>query len=171
MQIPELLTDFRVYSEGADLLGVATVSLPSFDPETDEIRGAGIAGTIDTPALGQMKSMQVGLDFRTMTKATYTLQAPKIQKVNLYGSLQMMDGAAGTLKQIPCKIYIQGLPKKKELGKFDSGKKTETKIEFEIVYIKITLEGKDVVELDKLNYIYMVDGKDYLADVRPNLGL
>ena len=85
--------------------------------------------------------------------------------------MQHFDGAAGEIKEIPCKIYVHGLPKKKELGKFDSGKKTDTKLELELTYIKITLDDKDKLELDKLNYIFVVDGKDYLAAVRANLGL
>ena len=31
------------------------------------------------------------------------------------------------------------------------------------------LDGKKVVEVDPLNFIYMVNGKDYLADVRKAL--
>ncbi len=170
-RIPDKLTDFRVYDDAQDLLGVADVTLPSFEADTDEIKGAGLAGSIETPALGQFKSMQVGLSFRTPTTSSFKLLAPKSHKLSLYGSLQHFDGGTGTIAEIPCKIYVQGLPKKKEMGKFDSGKKTETKIEFELTYIKITLDGADKVELDKLNYIYVVDGTDYLADVRANLGL
>lgn len=170
-RIPDKLTDFRIYNDAQDLLGVADIDLPDFEADSDEIKGAGLAGVLDTPALGQFKSLQVGLNFRTPTDATFTLLAPKVHKLSLYGSIQHFDGVASEIKEIPCKIYVHGLPKKKSMGKFDSGKKTETKLELELTYIKISLDGEDKLELDKLNYIFMVDGKDYLAAVRVNLGL
>ena len=46
----------------------------------------------------------------------------------------------------------------------------DTQIEFEVPYMKIELDGKERVELDKYNYIYKVDGVDQLADVRAALG-
>ena len=43
--------------------------------------------------------------------------------------------------------------------------------EFECTYLKITLDGKDMVEIDKLNYKCVIDGTDYLADIRTALGM
>ncbi|MDR3089852.1 MAG: phage major tail tube protein [Desulfobulbaceae bacterium] len=170
-QIPDKLTDFRAYNESNDMLGVVDIDLPSFEAETDEIKGAGLAGTLDTPALGQHKSMTVGLNFRAPTDNSLGLLAPKVHRLALYGSIQHFDGGKGEIIEVPCRIYAHGLPKKKEMGKFESAKQTGTKVEFELTYIKITLDGKDKVEVDKLNYIFAVDGKDYLAAVRVNLGL
>lgn len=170
-RIPDKLTDFRVYNDAQDLLGVADVDMPSFEADGDELSGAGVAGTIDTPALGQFKSLTVGLNFRTPTEASLTLLAPRTHKLSLYGSIQHFDGASGEIKEVPCKVFVHGLPKKKELGKLESAKKTGTKVEFELTYIKISLDGEDKLELDKLNYIFTVDGRDYLATVRANLGL
>lgn len=170
-KIPDKLTDFRVYDDSQDLLGVADIELPSFEAESDELKGAGLAGVLETPALGQMKSLQLGMTFRTPTASSFKLLAPHVHKLSLYGSLSLFDGGRGEIREIPCKVYVHGLPKKKEMGKFDSAKQTGTKIEFELTYIKITLDGVDQVELDKLNYIYRIGDVDYLADVRVNLGL
>lgn len=170
-QIPDKLTDFRVFNDAQDLIGVVDVDLPDLEADTEELRGAGIAGTIETPALGQLKSLTVGLSFRTMTDSSHKLLAPKAHKLTLYGSLQFFDGASGENAEKQCKIYVQAIPKKKSLGKFDSGKQTETKMELEATYLKLTLDGEDRIEIDKLNYIYAIDGTDYLADVRTNLGL
>lgn len=44
--VPERLIAFRVYGEGNDLLGTANVTLPTIEPMTDTVTGAGIAGEI-----------------------------------------------------------------------------------------------------------------------------
>jgi len=48
---------------------------------------------------------------------------------------------------------------------------SDTKNTFEVDYIKISIDGKERVELDKYNYICKVDGVDYLSAVREALGL
>ena len=46
----------------------------------------------------------------------------------------------------------------------------DTQMEFEVVYMKIYLDNRERIELDKYNYIYKVDGVDQLTDVRIALG-
>ena len=40
-----------------------------------------------------------------------------------------------------------------------------------MIYIKVMLEGEVMVEIDKYNYICVIAGVDYLAEVRTALGL
>lgn len=49
--IPEKLIDFRCYSDGTDLLGMVDVTLPKVDLMSETVKGAGIAGEIDTQEL------------------------------------------------------------------------------------------------------------------------
>ena len=51
-QVPEKLINFRVYLDGNNLIGVADVELPSIEAMTETVKGAGIAGEIDSPTLG-----------------------------------------------------------------------------------------------------------------------
>ena len=56
------------------------------------------------------------------------------------------------------------------MGKMETGKQMETATEFEVYYLKLVVDGKDKIEIDKLNYIFVVDGVDYLKDVNSQLG-
>jgi phage tail tube protein FII len=40
-----------------------------------------------------------------------------------------------------------------------------------VVYISVSIDGKKVLEIDKFNYICIIDGEDYLKDVRKALGI
>lgn len=60
---------------------------------------------------------------------------------------------------------------KTELGKLDVGATTDTSNVIETTYIKITIDGETVLELDKYNYICNIGGFDFLKEVRKALGL
>ncbi len=169
-KIPEKLINFAVYNEGAELLGVADATLPSLEYMTDSVSGAGIAGELDSPVVGHFKSMSVGLKFRTITGNVAELAAPRAHQLDLRGSIQMYDSASGTYIPTPVKVVVMASPKKAALGKFDVGKPQDSETELEISYLKMWLDGQEVVEIDKYNYLCVIDGVDYLAAVRDNLG-
>ena len=171
MQVPEKLINFRVYKDGADLIGLADVTMPSFDAVTDTVKGAGLAGEIDSPVIGHFKSMEVQLNWRTVTKDNSFLAKPESVNLDLRGAQQVYDSSTGKFKTSRLKVVVRGVPKKFEMGKLDMGASVGSSNTLEVNYIKVTLDDKDVIELDKFNYIYKVDGEDWLADVREALGL
>ena len=171
MQVPEKLINFRVYKDGTDLIGVADVSMPSFEAVTDTVKGAGLAGEFDSPVLGHFKSMEVQLNWRTVNKNNSFLAKPESVTLDLRGAQQVYDSGTGKFKTSRLKVVVRGVPKKFEMGKLDMGASVGSSNTLEVNYIKVTLDDKDVIELDKFNYIYKVDGEDWLADVREALGL
>ena len=171
MNIPEKLINFRAYENGDDLLGVADVTLPSLQAMTETIKGAGLAGEIDSPVLGHYSSIETQLTWRSVYKNNLKLAAPKGLTLDLRGAVQVRDSESGNFVVLPVKVVVRGVPKNLELGKFDVGVATGTTTTLEVDYIKVTVDGSDVLELDKYNYICKIDGTDYLSEVREALGL
>ena len=171
MNVPEKLINFRVYNEGADLLGVADITLPTLESMTETIKGAGLAGEIDSPVLGHYGSQTVELNWRTLYKPNVLLAAPKAVTLDMRGANQVKDSESGSYVVQPVKVVVRGVPKSTELGKLDVGTGSESKNTLEVDYIKVTIDGADVLELDKYNYICKVDGTDYLSEVREALGM
>ena len=171
-ELPEILQNFRVYESGGnDLKGVVDVTLPSLESLTESVKGAGIAGEYETPVVGHYKSMTVSLKYRTATAGLLALSAPKIHALDLRGAIQSRDDASGTLRTVPMRVAVRCSPKKTEPGKFEVGAGMDASNEFECTYLKITLDGKDMVEIDKLNYKCVIDGTDYLSEIRSALGM
>ena len=54
-------------------------------------------------------------------------------------------------------------------GVMKKGGKGQPSITKEITYIKITMDGKTEVELDKLNNICIMGGVDLLAEIRSQI--
>lgn len=170
--VPEKLINYKVYLDGTDMIGLADVQLPSFEAMTETIKGAGIAGEIDSPTLGHFGSMTLTLNFRTITADNAgVLLKPKSHSFDLRGAQQQYDAGSGEYSVSPVKVVVKAAPKVANLGKLEVGTMTETSNEFEVSYIKITIDNKEIVELDKFNYIYKVMGTDYMADARTALGL
>ena len=77
----------------------------------------------------------------------------------------------GEYKTCAIKVLVVGTPKSTELGKFDMGTTTGTANTLETSYIKVTIDGKPMVEIDKYNYVCVINGVDYLKGSREALGL
>ena len=168
---PEKLINFRVYQDGDDLLGISDVTLPKLDSITETVKGAGVAGEIDDPTIGHFGSMELELNWRSLVKSNIVLAKPTGVHLDLRGACQGHDSAKNVLKTMPVKIVVEGTPKSTDLGKLDMGATTDTKNTIEVTYIKITVDGETVLEIDKFNYICVIGGVDYMADIRDALGL
>ncbi|MDR1510428.1 MAG: phage major tail tube protein, partial [Synergistaceae bacterium] len=150
--------------------GIAEVTLPNFEAMTETTSGAGIAGEIEMPVLGHIGSMTVEISWRTMTADATKLLKQEGQYLDMRGSIEQYNERTGDLSSFPMKVTVFGVPKNLNLGNLNVGTGSDTSTELECTYIKVTLDGREVIEFDRFNYIYRVHGKDYLASVRRDLG-
>ena len=169
--IPERLVNFRVFNDNKDLLGIATVELPEISAMTDTVSGAGIAGEVDSPVLGHFGSMTCTLTWRTIEGDVLSLAKQQSHTLEVRGSQQNYDAAHGMYSTVPVRAVLRVVPKTLSLGSFEPGSATDTSNEFEVLYLKLLINGKEVCEIDKYNYICSFGGSDVLASVRADLGL
>lgn len=169
--IPENMNSYMVYLDGERLLGTANVDLPSLDNMAQKVTGAGIAGEVEAMILGHYSAMSMSISWRTITAEAVRLATPEAHSIELRGSQQRSDAATGQISTFPVKIIATIMPKKTSLGKMVIAGQTDTKNEFEVTYIKIYVDGDEIIEIDKYNFICRIDGTDYLESVRSDLGL
>ncbi|WP_268570111.1 phage major tail tube protein [Paenibacillus larvae] len=170
-QVKDKIVGYTVYRNGSQFLGVATVELPSLEYLSDSVKGAGIAGEVESPVLGQFGSMTCSLSWSTMDPAAIELLAPEAHALDFRASQQSYNTATGVYATEGAKISVRAIPKSVELGSFEVGAAMDGKTEFEVIYLKVSVGEKVLLELDKFNFIFVVNGKDHLADVREHLGL
>ena len=156
--IPELLNHYNVYNDANKLVGVSgDVELPDFEAITE----------IEAAATGQFSSMTIKIPFSVLYEDMFTLvNSATGVNVTLRGSAQFMDPTTGITDHYPVKVVVRGKCKKYSLGKMTKGKKMDPSVELEILYIKIDVNSKPVVELDKANFKYAVNGVDLLEKIR-----
>ena len=165
--VPEKITKFNVYTDGDRQLGVAEITLPPLEFMTTEIKGAGVAGTMDSPGGGQFASLVCTLNWRITTEDVFTLLEPRGHELDLYGEQLEWDAGNGEYVH----LYIRALTKKLDLGKFGTMETQDGSSEHELYYLKIDIDGTEQVEIDKMNYIFKVQGYDWLANTRRNIGM
>jgi uncharacterized protein len=170
--IPEKLNDFRVFVSGStDLLGVADLQLPSFDAMTDTVSGAGIAGEYESPNIGHFQSMKFTINWRMITDEITSFLQPGPIQIDCRLANQEYDRTVGQQVFKANRVVVKGQVIKNDLGKAAKNSPYEGSSEIEVTYIKVERDGKTLVELDKINYIYNVNGVDYMADIRKALGM
>lgn len=170
-KIPERLINYNAYSKNNTLYGMATVELPELEAMSETVTGAGIAGEVESPTLGQYASMTATFTWRTIERAAFELSTPGSHNVDLRGSQQVYNAGTGTYDTSAVRVSLLVTPKNTSLGSFEPGAQTDTEQEFEVLYIKMWIDGKEVLEIDKFNYIVRFNGKDVLAKVRRDLGM
>ncbi|MCC8056433.1 phage major tail tube protein [Cloacibacillus sp.] len=170
-KIPDKNINFNIYNEDNILYGVAEVTLPDFEAMAESMSGAGIAGEAEIPVIGHFGSMGLSMKWRTVTKEASDLMAQKAHSLECRGSVQRYNAGEGKLESYPIKITTKAVPKKFGLGSLNVGKSSDSESSFEILYIKVVVDGAEVVELDKYNYIFRVNDVDYLESIRKDLGL
>ena len=168
--IPEKSINFKVYLNDEDLLGIAEGTIPALEAMTSEVKGAGVAGVVESIVLGHFNSTTLSLTWRTVTNDFMKLYAHKTNNIDLYASLQRYDAGLGEYKTEQLHVYLKATTKTSTPGNLVVGDNMDTQTEFEITYMMIELDHKERVLLDKYNYVYRVDGVDYLAGVRADLG-
>lgn len=169
--IPEKLINYSVYLNGTQYLGAADVTLPTIESLTETFSGAGIAGEVDSPTLGHYASMTVSMTWRTLTKESMLLLAPESHLIDFRMSQQLYNTATSSLGSSGARVTIKGMPKSGELGTLNVGQTTGTTNEIEVTYIKVVSESLTILEIDKFAFKAIINGKDYLADVRKQLGM
>ena len=169
--IPEKITKFNVYSDDSRLLGVADGNFPSLEFMTTEIKGSGIAGTLDSPGGGTFSSIVVTLNWRTTTKDFMQLAIPGSHTLDMYAELLSYNAGTGGYMADSLHFYLKAFTKKLDMGKLSDMESQEGSTEHEVYYMKVDINNQEQLLIDKYNYIYRVQGTDYLADTRRNIGM
>lgn len=170
-RIPDKLINAKVYYEGkTELVGTADAELPTLEYITEALAGLGLAGEIETPVMGHFKGLPFKFKWNVPNKQSLTLLQTTTHHLEVYGAIQHLDAAGGELESQQCKVVLRGLPKKVGLGKVEPGKKMDPETELECSYLKVWLEGEEVLEIDKFNFVCTIMGKDMLEKVRNDLG-
>lgn len=165
--IPEKINDFNAYLNGTKMIGVAaSVTLPEVTMKTSTVSGAGVSGELDSPSIGQFESMEQEVQFNTLYSSATDMLSP-LSTVNLtFRAAQQVYKKTGGYDFKGLRVVEMGRVKKLNLGKVEKGESMEATVTLELSYLLVEVDGKKILEVDKLNGIYKVNNKDMLASVK-----
>ncbi|MBD5499076.1 MAG: phage major tail tube protein [Lachnospiraceae bacterium] len=166
--VPEVINNYNVYHNGNVLIGVSgSVTLPSFEAITEEVSGAGVLGSYDTSIAGMYSSMTQEVPFRILDEDIFTLMNPsELVDLTFRASAQSTVKSTGAVDYKGMRIVERGRLKSFTPGNYELGKQMGSSVTLELMYIMIEVGGVTKLEYDKLNSVFVVNGKDLLEKVR-----
>ena len=169
-KVDELVVNYAIYENATEYLGTTEVTLPDLEFMSEEMTGAGIAGTVEEIITGHMSAMTATFNFRTVTSAAVKLMEPRVHKIDLRVAQQQMNMRTSETNINNVKHIMRLKPKKTALGKVAAASTADVSGEYAVSYYAMYMDGKKVTEIDPLNFICIINGVDYLAQVRKALG-
>lgn len=172
MALPRKLKYLNLFNDGLSYMGVvSSVTLPKLTRKLENYRGGGMNGAapvdlgLDDDALnvewtiGGLPDDPLWSQYAAASAATVPLR--------FCGSYQRDD----TGDVVAVEIVLRGRHKEMDFGDQKQGEDTETKISTQCTYYKLTVDGKERIEIDTINMIERVNGVDMLEQHRRNIGL
>ena len=166
---PEVVNHYKVYfGDANEAVGQSgEVELPDFEAIKETLDGGGILGEIEDPVTGHFEAMKITIPFAVLWADMFRMiNTTNTPMVTLRGSMQVMDHGTGETDYVPVRIVLKGKATSTKLGTMKRGGKTESELEMEVFYIKVEVDGETLVELDKLNFVYVLNGVDLMQKVR-----
>lgn len=145
------------------------LQLPSIEKLTDTIKGSGIMGEIDLPSYGQIGPMTLTINNRADNAQYAMLSRPGEIKFEIVWAVDVFDSNSIRIGVQQHKVFITGVSKKYDMGKIDVNSGADGSSEFEVYYLRKIVDGKEVLLIDKFNYKYVVNGIDYMSELRTAL--
>lgn len=165
--IPEKVTNFRLYHNGADeLLGVVDFEIPKLEGMTETLTGAGIAGEIESVTLGHMKALGMKYKLRTATAAALALPVGVSTLFIAKAAEQRQESGTGTIAIGAFRVETRGPVKTITPGKLEPGKMMDAEVEQSVTSLRIFVDGAPIVEFEPGNFVYRVGAVDYLSAIR-----
>ena len=75
------------------------------------------------------------------------------------------DTSTGKARIIANKAFLTVANKKADEGKIESGASQDGSLSFEVIAYKRICDGKEILNIDKLNGIYSINGKNMYSDI------
>lgn len=164
------ITSFAVFEDAVEFVGMAQVVLPNLSAVTQELRGAGLGGSIEAIYPGQFQAMTMSMNFNSPSKQSLKLATPKRHTLELRLAVQTEDTVEGIVGTQAQKHVVVVVPKTYTGGTIAPASTTGGSGEYAVRYWACYIDGEKYLEIDPMNFIGYIDGVDYLADVRAALG-
>lgn len=142
---------------------------PSIEMLTDSVKGAGIMGEIDLPTPGQIGPLEMEIAFKNSNKKAIDLFSQKSHDLEIRWATDVLDSSNGSVKISAKKDIIKCIPKKLDLGNIETNASNEGSLAAEIIYFQHIIDGESVIEIDKLNNVFKINGVDYSSTIRQAL--
>ncbi len=168
--IDQATVNFSVFENLNEYLGIASVTLPSLSWLTQQMSGSGLGGNIEAVLCGMVDAMTLTMNFRQFNDQALSLCSPEMHNITLRVAQQQESPIKGAVQIQGVKHTLRVMPKSLSGGNIAPASTADPSGEYAVRYWKAVVDNKVWIEIDPINFICIIDGVDYLAEVRKALG-
>ena len=162
--------NLELYEDGVNYCGVAKVKLPSIAYMCTNLAGAGMMGNLEVPYIGMIDNMTTEIDWQSPTGDAVKLMSPKKHQLDMRVAEEYWGVEEAEVGTWADKYVMIVRPKTLGVGDVAPMAAANTSGEYVVYYYAAYRDGKQLWEIDKRNMKCVIDGVDYMADVRKALG-
>ncbi|WP_313410582.1 phage major tail tube protein [Stutzerimonas kunmingensis] len=171
MALPKKLKNANLFNDGNSYMGVSkSVTLPTLTRKLEGFRGAGMDGQVKVDLGMGDDGIQI-----EWTLGGWDLTAVRQYGItNASGVLLRWAGAVqrdDTGEVSAVEMVVRGRHEEIDFGDAEPGEDTEHSITTTCTYYKLIIDGNVEIEIDLLNFVFIVNGEDRLAEQRAAIGL
>lgn len=165
--IPSKIYNFRVYADDDILIGAGNEwTLPTVTALSSELTAAGVGGTVNVPTPGLFESMEQSTPFTSLYSSVGKfMKVGGSTNLTIRGAIQVLESGESKMSYKGVVVNERGWMKEVELGKMKLNEGMDVNGKMEVTYLKVTVDGQELLFIDKLNMQYRVNGKDQMIDI------
>ena len=163
--LKDVMRNVVAFVDGVHYAGQCSqVTLPELKIKTEEMRGGGMDAPIEMD-MG-MEALRATLQFLSVPTDVMALLGKPDIPLTIRGGLISHDGSVkGATAQLRGK-FVEQIP-----GNWQAGSNASFSAVFAASYYKLTVEGREVYEIDIERMVRRINGVDQLATLRSRLGI
>lgn len=156
--------NYAVYEDETEFLGITEATLPSVEWMDQTITGSHIQGELTIPIIAQLKSMELTLKHSATNPFATSLVEPRMHNIELREVQQNFEN--GELTPTKVKHVFKVFPKSLSGATLKPQSTSDPSNTFSVYYWKQERDGEEEMELDPINSICKINGKDYMEEIR-----
>ncbi len=163
-----ILKNFNVFIDGRGYAGVAEeMQLPTLGLATEDFRAGGMDGTIKIEMGQEAMECTITLSgYDLATLGLWGIGEGNNVPITARGALESLDGTV-----TPIVVNLSGTIRSLEPGGWKAGEKSTLQLTIDVRSYKYTQNGQAIHDIDLINMVRIVNGKDRLAAQRSALGI
>lgn len=160
----------RVYIDGTDFIAKAEeVDLPKVKFKFSDTKALGIYADSELPT--GIDKLEARIKFNSVYPDFVALAAdPFTSRTVIVRAPYQVWTQQGVAKTAPLKAELRGFFKEWDSAKLKKADSAEAEANMSVIYYKLEIDGQEIVEIDTLNNIYKVRGKDLLREYTNAIG-
>lgn len=169
MGLPRKLKDFNLFHNGISFAGqVPEITLPKLSRKMEEYIAGGMTGPVSVDFGNEAINFEWSAGGIVMDALKqYGAKSHSAVQLRFAGAYQEDDEGAVSAVE----VVVRGRYKEIDMGNAKRADDTTQKYTMPCSYYKLTMDGKELIELDFMNCIEKVDGASINESIRKAIGL